>query len=327
MPILDQQQPIVDLSIGGLAIGGGSNQALAQTMTAGISGELAEVQLPAACDPGSDLLVQIEGVSGGTPNNAVLASQLVAGTSLSGGGVFNPIDFSKPARIEAGSQFAIVLTSTGSCGIFQGPSGNSYSGGNLFFIALPNPAGVWVCNCDFAGASFDLPFKTLVNPVATDTTPPAIGVPGSITVKAMSPSGTVVTYSVSATDPDDAVASLSCAPASGSTVPIGTTTVICTASDTHENTSTASFTVHVKGAAEQLADLATAVTGVGPGTSLADKVSHAQAYVAANDVADACPTLTAFVNEVKAQSGNTIPAVAAATLIAAAQRIEAVLAC
>jgi hypothetical protein len=30
-PILDQQQPIVDLSIGGLAIGGGSQQALAQT--------------------------------------------------------------------------------------------------------------------------------------------------------------------------------------------------------------------------------------------------------------------------------------------------------
>jgi hypothetical protein len=296
-------------------------------VTAGISGDLAEVQLPAACDPGSNLLVQIEGVSGGTPNSTVLASQLVAGTSLSGGGAFNPVDFSTPASISAGSQFAIVLTSTGSCGIFQGPPGDSYPGGNLFFIALPNPPGVWVCNCDFAGASFDLPFKTLVNPVAADTTPPVISVPGSITVNATSPSGAVVTYSVSATDPDDAVASLSCVPASGSTFPIGTTTVTCTATDTHGNTSTATFTIHVEGAAEQLADLLTAVTGIGPGTSLADKASQGEAYLVANDVADACSTLAAFINEVKAQSGITLLTSQAATLIATAQRIEAVLGC
>jgi uncharacterized repeat protein (TIGR01451 family) len=164
-PILDQQQPVVDLFIGGLAVGGGSQQALAQTVTAGISGDLAEVQLPVSCDPGSNLLVEIEGVSNGIPNNTVLASQVVSGSGLLGGGAFNPIDFSNPARIGAGSQFAIVLTSTGSCGIFQGPPGDSYSGGNLYFIALPNPPGLWVCNCMFAGASFDLPFKTLVSPI------------------------------------------------------------------------------------------------------------------------------------------------------------------
>jgi hypothetical protein len=43
---LDQQQPIVNLAVGGNAIGGGSQQMLAQTVTAGQSGELAEVQLP-----------------------------------------------------------------------------------------------------------------------------------------------------------------------------------------------------------------------------------------------------------------------------------------
>jgi hypothetical protein len=170
-------------------------------------------------------------------------------------------------------------------------------------------------------------FHSLVLVRATDTTPPVITVPGPITQDATSPSGAVVTYAVSATDPDDAVASLTCVPASGSTVPIGTTTVTCAATDTNGNTSSASFTVQVKGAGEQLAALLAAISGVGPGTSLADKVAQAQAYLAANDIAYACSTLTAFVNEVKAQSGKTIAIGQAATLIASAQRIQTVLGC
>ena len=161
----------------------------------------------------------------------------------------------------------------------------------------------------------------------TDTTPPVISVPSPITVDATSPSGAVVTYSVSATDPDDAVASLSCVPASGSTFPIGTTTVNCMAADTHGLTSRASFTIHVKGAPEQLADLLTAVIGVGPGTSLAGKVTLVDTDLAAGDVPDACSTLGAFRHEVAAQSGKKIPTDTAATLIAAAQQISTVLTC
>jgi hypothetical protein len=48
---------------------------------------------------------------------------------------------------------------------------------------------------------------------------------------------------------------------------------------------------------------------------------------ASGHVADACSTLRAFVNEVKAQSGITIPSVTAGKLIADAQRIRSVLAC
>lgn len=165
-------------------------------------------------------------------------------------------------------------------------------------------------------------------PIKTgDTTPPVITVPAPITANATSPGGAVVTYPVTATDPDDAVASLRCSPASGAVFPIRKTRVTCTAVDTHGNTSTASFTVTVKGAKAQLRDLLTAVTGAGPGTSLADKVKAVQSYLAAGDLADACSALTAFLHEVSAQSGKSIPANQAATLIATAQRIKAVLAC
>lgn len=163
--------------------------------------------------------------------------------------------------------------------------------------------------------------------VPVDHTAPTISVPAPISANATSAAGSIVTYTVSANDPDDAVASLSCAPASGSTFPIGTTTVNCSASDTHGNTSTASFTIHVKSAAEQLADLRTAVTGVGPGTSLADKATQAQAALATNDLTDTCSILTAFIAQVKALSGKNIPEGTATALIADVSRIRAVLGC
>jgi hypothetical protein len=78
---------------------------------------------------------------------------------------------------------------------------------------------------------------------------------------------------------------------------------------------------------ELLAALATAVNGVGPGTSLADKVARAIAYLNSADTGDACSTLTAFANEVGAQSGKTIPADTAATLLADAQKIKSELGC
>jgi hypothetical protein len=57
-------------------------------------------------------------------------------------------------------------------------------------------------------------------------------------------------------------------PPSGSTFPIGTTTVTCAATDTDDTPSTvaASFTVTVKGALAQLSDLLTFVRPLQRGT-------------------------------------------------------------
>jgi hypothetical protein len=160
-----------------------------------------------------------------------------------------------------------------------------------------------------------------------DTTPPLLKTPSDVDVDAVSPAGAPVTYVATATDDTDPNPTVSCDPPSGSTFPIGTTTVSCTATDSSGNSGRASFSVHVKGAAEQLAELLTAVADVGPGTSLVSKVTQAQTYVAGNDVPDTCSTLNAFVKQVRAQSGKTLQTAEAITLIATTSRIQSVLGC
>ena len=156
----DQRQDSVDTSVGGLAIGGGSNQTLAQVVTAGRSGNLYGVSFPLACDNG-DLIVEIQNVTGGQPNGTVLTSQTIPAAWLpvvSPNWLFRTVRFTSQVFITAGTQFAIVLKNpTGSCGVFQGPIGDSYAGGEAFYDALPNGPG-WVLN----GARHDLPFETIM---------------------------------------------------------------------------------------------------------------------------------------------------------------------
>ncbi|MGB5258752.1 MAG: hypothetical protein WBN44_15970, partial [Woeseiaceae bacterium] len=162
--VVDQAQPLINNTLGGLVLGGGatSEQKLAQVVTAGLSGTLDEVRLPVVCD--SDLIVQIQGVSAsGEPNGVVLTEEVIPAGSLpsfGGPATLRPIVFSDPAYFSAGQQFAIVLSSEslGGCASFQAPPGNLYAEGNAFFDARPNPPG-WVA---FFGGTDDLPFETVV---------------------------------------------------------------------------------------------------------------------------------------------------------------------
>jgi probable HAF family extracellular repeat protein len=58
--------------------------------------------------------------------------------------------------------------------------------------------------------------------------------------------------------------------------------------------------------ADQLAELLESVTGVGPGRSLADKLTLAQTYYAVPDIQATCSILGAFDNEVLAQRGKKL---------------------
>jgi uncharacterized delta-60 repeat protein len=79
-----------------------------------------------------------------------------------------------------------------------------------------------------------------------DSTPPTITCPGNITVTAASGKRlTIVTYAVTAADNCSPV-TVTCNLPSGSSFPIGTTPVSCSATDASNNTASCSFTVTVK---------------------------------------------------------------------------------
>lgn len=161
--------------------------------------------------------------------------------------------------------------------------------------------------------------------VARDATPPALTVPTGVVVDATDAMGGVAVFASRAVDAVDPAPTVVCAPVSGTRFAIGDTTVTCTAADAAGNSTTTSFVVHVRGAAEQLAMLAEAVDGFGPGRSLADKVALARAALAGGDVASASSILHAFEREVAAQSGKKLAPDAAAALAGTATRIVAVL--
>jgi hypothetical protein len=77
-------------------------------------------------------------------------------------------------------------------------------------------------------------------------TPPTLHLPGDLVAEATSSSGAVVTFSATATDAEDASPpSVTCTPASGSTFPLGTTTVNCSTKDGGGLTASGSFLVTV----------------------------------------------------------------------------------
>jgi HYR domain len=84
-----------------------------------------------------------------------------------------------------------------------------------------------------------------VTVVLVDHTAPVVTVPAGVTVSTSNPAGTGVTFSASATDNIDGPLTPSCSPSSGSTFPVGTTKVTCTATDSSNNTGSASFNVTV----------------------------------------------------------------------------------
>jgi hypothetical protein len=106
------------------------------------------------------------------------------------------------------------------------------------------PKGPTTVTCtvsDFAGNPASCSFTVTVN----DTEAPSIACPANVTTPATGPGGAAVGYPAPSASDNCALNSVSCAPSSGSTFPIGTTTVTCTATDTSANSSICTFTITV----------------------------------------------------------------------------------
>src|SRR5438067_2843654 len=81
--------------------------------------------------------------------------------------------------------------------------------------------------------------------VVRDTTGPAVTAPTALAAEATSADGAVVSYDSSASDLVDGAVPTSCSTPSGSTFPLGVTTVTCSATDAHGNSGSARFEVAV----------------------------------------------------------------------------------
>jgi uncharacterized repeat protein (TIGR01451 family) len=117
------------------------------------------------------------------------------------------------------------------------------------------PLGTTSVTCeatDAAGNTSSSSFTVTVQ----DTTPPALACPASLTVSATSASGAIVSYPAAmVSDAVDAAPVVTYSQASGTLFPVGTTTVMVTATDATGNSSTCSFTVTVTPLAPLGADL------------------------------------------------------------------------
>jgi len=79
-----------------------------------------------------------------------------------------------------------------------------------------------------------------------DTVPPTVLVPDDITLQTEDQNGASATFNPQAIDNIDELITPTCSPASGSVFAIGTTEVVCTATDSSGNTSSNSFNVIIE---------------------------------------------------------------------------------
>ena len=260
------------------------------------------------------------GTSDGSGPNAglVLSGNTLYGTAVSGGSSGN------------GTVFALNTDGTGFTFLhsFAGfPSGEGV-----------NPrAGLILSDNTLYGTTFiggSGGYGTVFKLAVGDSELPVLTVPGTITVNATSLAGAVVTFSVTVLDNVDPNPTITCSPASGSTFPIRTTHVTCTATDASGNSSIAGFDVVLLGASQQTASLDSLVQTFnlshGIETSLDTKLQLAQAAITAVNsgaFSSTCGCLNAFINEVQAQAGKKISLSEASQLITAAAQIKAVFVC
>jgi hypothetical protein len=144
------------------------------------------------------------------------------------------------------------------------------------------PIGTTKVTCsakDAAGNIGDSFFTVTVQ----DTTAPAVNVPANITKEATGPAGATASFSASASDAVDGSVATTCEPDSGSAFALGTTRVICSATDAAGNTETKSFTVTVRDTTAPVVKVPANVTAEATGPNGA-RVQYGD--VSATDIVD-----------------------------------------
>jgi hypothetical protein len=159
--------------------------------------------------------------------------------------VYNPF---APVVIVPGTQYVEATSANGAVLNFtasdtdvvdvSAPLTCSPASGSTFAIGTTT---VICTSTNAAGLTGSESFQVIVR----DSAAPKIGQQPAVIVEATSPGGAVASYNPTAFDVVDGVVPVSCDIASGSTFKLGTSTVTCKSTDTHNNNATMSFTVTV----------------------------------------------------------------------------------
>ena len=203
----------------------------------------------------------------------------------------------------AGLGFALALAPPAAAALSFSPATNFAAGGAPFSVATG----------DFDGdGRLDLAVANLV------------------TMNATRPAGAVVTYAATASDVVDGPIAPTCAPASGSTFPIGHTMVSCTAMDAHSNRSAPSFfDVFVNGAAAQLDDVSDLIDSFNltkkQEKKFKNELRDASKHLSKGQIKQTCHELDEFLKKVGKETGKRLTEDEARQLTDAARRIQAVI--
>ncbi|MFL5346256.1 MAG: FG-GAP-like repeat-containing protein [Hyalangium sp.] len=172
-----------------------------------------------------------------TANDGAASAQCV--------GTVTVVDTTAPAVSCPASQTIDTCSTEGAVASFQAsatdncgaaPVQCSAASGGTFAVGT---TAVTCTSADGSGNTSACSFNVTVRP---ETTPPTISCPAPIVLNACAEGGPVATFNVTATD-NCGAATVTCSHASGSTFPVGTTDVTCTATDALGNTASCGFTV------------------------------------------------------------------------------------
>ncbi len=165
--------------------------------------------------------------------------------------VVHVVDTTPPVIAAHGDVTAEATSASGAVVSYTSPATSDAVDGAGTANCLPASGGTFALGentvtCNATDAAGNKAIATTFVVKVQDTTPPVLRLPSNITTDASGLSGAIVTYSASADDLVDGSVTPVCTPASGSTFAPGTTTVNCSATDSHGNRVSGSFLVTVK---------------------------------------------------------------------------------
>jgi hypothetical protein len=161
------------------------------------------------------------------------------------------VDTTPPAITGTPDDITVEATGpSGATALFATPTATDIVNGTVAVHCTPAPGSTFPIGTttvtwsatDTAGNTAGTSMRVTVQ----DRTPPSLTLPNDQLLVATSPDGAAATFSAEATDVVDGTVVAHCTPASGSTFPIGTTVVTCTATDQAGNLAKGSFSVNVR---------------------------------------------------------------------------------